>query len=204
MIVLSIFARARMEDQLFMTELYQQYYPFMRKKAQSFVKDVYIVEDLIHDGFMKLLPKASILRSLDVSRRTSYISHTIKSVCVDFIRRHIRDKQRNIAGMENMAEQLAASEATPEESCVDKESYEELGRALEELSARDQQLLAYKYQLELKDQEMAQLMNIPSRNIQTYLTRARRRLLYKVCCERERTSIQHPVTSASKKSSNNG
>lgn len=168
------------------------------------MKDVYIVEDLIHDGFMKLLPKASILRSLDVSRRTSYISHTIKSVCVDFIRRHIRDKQRNIAGVENMAELLAASEATPEESCVDKESYEELGRALEELSARDQQLLAYKYQLELKDQEMAQLMNIPSRNIQTYLTRARRRLLYKVCCERERTSIQHPVTSANKSSSNNG
>lgn len=32
MIVLSIFARARMEDQLFMTELYQQYYPYMRKR----------------------------------------------------------------------------------------------------------------------------------------------------------------------------
>ncbi|MNJ71115.1 RNA polymerase sigma factor [compost metagenome] len=91
----------------------------------------------------------------------------------------------NVTSTEDAVDQLAASQATPEESCVDKESYEELGRALSRLSERDRQLLVNKYFLGLKDREMAPLMGIPVRNIQAYLTRARRRALSILSKERE-------------------
>jgi len=45
------------------------------------------------------------------------------------------------------------------------------------IQERDRNLLYYKYNLELSDKKIAEIMDIPADNIREYLVRARRRVL---------------------------
>ncbi|AIQ13850.1 RNA polymerase sigma factor [Paenibacillus durus] len=163
-------------DRAYMTDLYQQYYPLMKKKAYDMVRDYAITGDLFQDAFIKLVPKISLLQSLDSCKRTSYIVYTIRSVCMDHIRKQARGSQKlRMDGTVDPVEEVADAQASPEEQTIKRESYEALGRALEYIPERDRHLLVYKYLMGLKDKEIASIMDIPIRNIQGYLTRARPR-----------------------------
>jgi RNA polymerase sigma-70 factor (ECF subfamily) len=60
-------------DREFIISLYRQYYPIMKQRAYFMVKDYAVVDDLIHETFIKLIPKISLLRSLSCYKVTSYI-----------------------------------------------------------------------------------------------------------------------------------
>lgn len=62
---------------------------------------------------------------------------------------------------------------TIDEVCATNEDYRELGEAIEQLSERDRSLLYNKYNLELSDTEIAEIMDIPINNVRVYLMRAR-------------------------------
>jgi len=66
---------------------------------------------------------------------------------------------------------------TIDEVYATKEDYRALGEAIEQLSERDRNLLYNKYNLELSDKEIAEIMGIPINNIRVYLIRARQRAL---------------------------
>ncbi|WP_058303014.1 RNA polymerase sigma factor [Gorillibacterium timonense] len=164
------------EDRRFMTDLYRDYYPLMKKKAYEVTQDYRIVDDLIQDACMKLIPKIPLLRSLEDGKRIAYVVYTVKNTCVDFIRKRIRDRRMLPTVQEETAvDQLAVAWALPEPSFLNKENGEELGHALRLLSDRDRQLLICKYHLEWKDPEIARYLEIPVRHVPSYLTRAKRR-----------------------------
>mgnify|MGYP001198478937 CR=1 FL=1 len=70
------------DDKKFMLNLYQQYYPLMKQRAYSIIKDYGVIDDLIQDAFVKLIPKISLLRSLSSYKMTSYIIYTMKHICL--------------------------------------------------------------------------------------------------------------------------
>ena len=78
---------------------------------------------------------------------------------------------------EHLIDSIPDTSATPEEYTLLREEHEELAEALQQLSERDRDLLCYKYNLELSDREIADIMNIPINNIREYLVRAKRRAL---------------------------
>ncbi len=64
-------------DKEYITSLYRQYYPLMKKRAFGFTKDYDVVDDLIQDAFLKLIPKISLLRPLNCYKINSYLVYTI-------------------------------------------------------------------------------------------------------------------------------
>lgn len=164
------------DDKQFMLELYQQYYPLMKKRSLIMISDYQVVDDLIQDACIKLIPKIPLLRSLDCCKRTSYIVYTIKNVCFDYLRNKSRNNQKlQIICSDIDVDNLVVSQETPEDCCIRKERYEELGQALGLLSKRDRELLMCKYLLGMRERDIAECLDIPVRNIQGYLSRARRR-----------------------------
>lgn len=76
-----------------------------------------------------------------------------------------------------MIESISDVKSSVEEISSTKEETEELAKTIEQLSERDRNLLYHKYNLEMSDKEISEIMDIPVNNIRQFLTRARRRAL---------------------------
>jgi len=164
------------DDKDFITQLYNQYYLLLKKKAYEITHDYTAVDDLINESFIQLIGKIDVLRSLDENKRTSYLVYTIKNTSINYLRKASGKTAKLYYGMEDdPIESLPDDNALVEEINLAKEIYEELAKAIGQLSDRDRHLLYNKYNLELSDNEISKIMNIPVNNIREYLTRARRR-----------------------------
>lgn len=169
------------DDRDYISQLYEQYYPIMKKKAYDITQDYNIVDDLINDSFIKLIDKISVLRSLDCCKRASYIVHTIRNVSFNYVKHRKMENSRTFFGeSEDLVDSVPDTAATAEEIYLKQEEYRELGEAIDQLSDRDKELLYNKYNLELSDPEISELMGIPVNNIREYLVRAKRRALKKM------------------------
>lgn len=165
-------------DKEFITSLYRQYYPLMKKKAYDITKDYGVVDDLIQDAFLKLIPKIPLLRSLNCYKTTSYLVYTIKHVCIDYIRKETRRSKRAYSGSaDDIAAYIPDLQAATEENYMHDEEAVTLEKALYQLSEKDRNLLYFKYNMEMSDREIAKLLDIPAQHVRQYAARARRRAL---------------------------
>lgn len=165
-------------DREFISGLYIQYYPIMKKKAYEITCDINVIDDIIHDAFIKLLDKIPILRSLNCYKQTSYIVTTIKNTAIDHVRKRNINADKQFLGEENdMTETIEDTAMTAEEAYIVREDSENLGELMCKLSKRDRDLLYNKYIFELSNKEISELMDIPINNIRQYLVRARKRAL---------------------------
>lgn len=190
---MSLFFMTLMDDEdekEYITNLYRQYYPLMKKKAYSIIRDNGVVDDLIQDAFLKLIPKIPLLRSLSCYKTTSYIVYTLKHVCLDYIRKMKRRSQRAFSGLtDDVANQIPDLQAATEENYIQHEEFEALELALFKLSERDQSLLYFKYNMEMSDQEIAGLLDIPAQHVRQYVARARRRA-FQILSEGDRNNVK--------------
>lgn len=166
------------KDQDFLIDLFYQYYPLMRKKAYEVTNDYNVVDDLIQDVFLKLIPKTPLLQTMEYCKRTSYIIYSIRNMGVDYIRAKERQKLLvSTAQTEDMINRLPDSQLSVEEVIFRREDRQEMFSKLSKLTDRDITLLYYKYNMDLKDSEISRNLGIPVNNVRQYLTRARRRAL---------------------------
>lgn len=168
-------------DKEYITNLYLKYYPLMKKRAYSITGDFGIVDDLIQDAFLKLIPKIPLLRSLDCYKRTSYIVYTLKHVCLDYIRKKVRRSQRSFSGLtDDIADHVPDLQAATEENFLHEEEMKTLEQTLFQLSEKDRNLLYFKYIMELSDKEISEIMDIPAQHVRMYIARARQRAFRKL------------------------
>ena len=165
-------------DKEFISGLYEQNYPIMKKKAYEITCDINVTDDIIHDAFVKLIDKIPILRSINCYKQTSYIVNTIKNTSIDHVRKRNTKADKQFMGEDNdIAELIVDTAMTVEEAYIIREDSENLGELMCKLSERDRDLLYNKYIFELSNKEISEVMDIPINNIRQYLVRARKRAL---------------------------
>lgn len=190
MSLLFLMACENEDDKTYMTNLYLRYYPLMRQRAYAILNDYKMVDDLIQEAFLKIIPKISLLRSLTCYKETSYIVNTIKHVCLDYQRRERRRYRSIYTGLDDdVANQIPDMQAATEENYLQQEEVEIIEKAMLCLSERDRSLLYFKYNMEMSDKEIAPLLNIPAQHIRQYAGRARRRL-FEILSEGEDYHVQ--------------
>lgn len=133
-----------------------------------------MVDDLIQDAFLKLIPKIPLLMTLNHYQRTSYIVYTLRHVYLDYIRKKSRRSKHMFLGA---AEDLAPALMATGDEYAHIEMHEELEQALFQLTERDRNLLCFKYYMEMTDKEIAYLSGIPADHVRQYVARARHRAL---------------------------
>ena len=65
------------ESRQFFTDLYLLYRPLMIREGLKYIDDLSVVEDLIHDAFIKFIEKEELLRSFSCCTLRTYIVYTI-------------------------------------------------------------------------------------------------------------------------------
>ena len=135
-------------------------------------------EDLIQEGFLRMVIHVESLRDKTLGQRLSYMYSAMRSVAIDEGRRRTKNKILHSIDSDDYTE-LPSDELTPEERFMRAAQIEEdrrrLHAVLAKLEARDLSLLIEKYKNGLSDKEIGLKLGIKTGNVRVYMARARRK-----------------------------
>ena len=175
----TIMAMCDNEDSLqFFTELYILYRPIMVRESLKFIDDLSVVEDLIHDAFIKLIEKEDLLRSFSRCTLRTYIVYTIRNTSISFLRKKAVESRRLVSIDDQQETERTSDDALlPEKVIIMDEKKKEFIKVWDTLPEDTRELLAGKYILRMSDAELAEEFGCSTDSIRMKLTRARRKAL---------------------------
>jgi RNA polymerase sigma factor (sigma-70 family) len=153
-------------------EVYGGYYTKVFAYIYSRTNNVELTKDLTAEVFEKAWVKGHSVR--EAAAYSTWLFMVAKNVVVG----HYRRQQREQRGI-NRARETASLEENPhdpEETTLHSEAVAQLMRKVTELSTRDQELLALKFEGELSYAEIARVMKLSEVNVRVSMFRALKRL----------------------------
>jgi RNA polymerase sigma-70 factor, ECF subfamily len=159
--------------------LFETWYPMLLKYAGKFVPHA-TAEDIVQDIFVALQKKSG---SVDIRQSVkSYLIRAVHNRCLDHIR-HLAVQKRfaNQALIElPLAELNYFDPEKNNTSLLVSDDMEALHHAIAQLPPRCREILALKYQQDLNTKEIAQLLHVSSRTVETQLYKAVKTIRRKV------------------------
>lgn len=162
------------DDKALILDIYEKYAPWMRSRAYKYTNDIEESNDLVHDCVINLIKHVDKLRTFNDSQLRAYIIITIDNTA----KNHIKHSSKIYLFTEYEETFLKSipDESTTEDLVEKKLRYENILHNFEKLSERDQMLLMLKYDLDLSDGEIAQIIGINENSIRTTIQRSVKRL----------------------------
>ena len=164
------------DDREFMIELYLKYNKLMFVKAKGIVKDDYVAEDMVQETFAKIIEKIEKIRKIECCILPSYLVICIRRVCFNYLaKKQVRDKY----SAQSIDDEAYNFEYEDDKTDIEAEvllklDVSEVKKTFLKLPEKLQNILEYKYLLEMTDEEIAKTLGINKNSVRTYLTRARR------------------------------
>lgn len=166
------------DSRQFFTDLYLLYRPLMIREGLKYIDDLSVVEDLIHDAFIKFIEKEELLRSFSCCTLRTYIVYTIRNTSISFLRKKAVESRRLVNIDDQQETECTSDDALlPEKVIIMDEKKKEFIRVWDTLPEDTRELLAGKYILRMSDAELAEEFCCSPDSIRMKLTRARRRAL---------------------------
>lgn len=158
MIPLIINSLENAEDQQLIENLYNKYMPWLRCRANKYVKDLNICDDLAHDCILNMIKNVETLKTLAPDKQRSYMLVSINNISKNYIKHSSKIVTMN-------EDSSAELDFIPDQHYIDdvidkKCDYETLRLALTKLSERDQDIINMKFDLELDEQQIAEALQI--------------------------------------------
>ena len=126
-------------DADFMGELFEKYYPMMKKAVLSVNPDSTETEDLVVEAFIRITSQINRLKTLDEPALAAYLRITARNVAIKAIKRQNRFPFLHI---ESIYEQV---EGSPQDAIESNEQFQTL---LSGLSQMEKDLLFLRYYLD--------------------------------------------------------
>lgn len=153
-------------------QVYGRYGDWIRGKVRHYLPDAW--EDGVQEVLVKLQPALARLRSTHAEAVRALVSRTVRSVCIDELRRRARLPRATRAELETSPEELQAPPADDE-----GEQDELLARVRacwSTLPERERQILALRFHDGLSFREIAELLDVPQGSVAGWYSRAVARL----------------------------
>lgn len=142
---------------------FTQYYKELYYFACGFVKDTYVVEDIVSESFVKLWANMPHIQEFAIRR---YLFQTVRNACIDYLR-----TQKEFFPVEE-CHTLADLDENPLDYLISREDESRVLAAIKELPQRYQETLNLRNFEKLKYNEIAQKMNISVNTVKSNLREA--------------------------------
>lgn len=157
--------------------LFEQHSAGLYRFAYRYVRSSEVAKDLVHEAFLRLWRQRS---SVDLAGPTarSYLHTIVRYQALDHLRRQRIDdrwRQEYLAPAMVEQESLLASEG-PDQDLAAKEIAHAIGRAVEALPQRQQQVLLLRWQHQASYDDIAMTLGISPKTVGVHLTRGIQRL----------------------------
>jgi RNA polymerase sigma-70 factor (ECF subfamily) len=161
----------RMGDTRAVALMFETWYPMLLNYAGKFVPHA-SAEDIVQDIFVELQKRSG---SLEIKQSVkAYLIRAVHNKCMDHIRHLVvRKKYEDQALSELSLQELNYFDPQKNNtSLLLSDNTEDLQQAIARLPARCREILLLKYQHDLNTREIAQLLNVSTRTVETQLYKA--------------------------------
>lgn len=172
-------------------DLYEAYYPRVFAFVYSRVDSADVAKDLAAEVFER-----AYLKGHEVRKEEAYgawLFAITKNVITSYYRRRRREEDTKDRMRDSL--KLVSRPESPEDHIVKSEWASRLTDRIRMLPARDQELLALKFDAQLKNAEIARVMGMSEGNVRISVFRAVRRLREQIKSETEGMSPVGPAIS---------
>ncbi len=158
MILLTVDYLSTAENKEFIEDLYNKYMPWLRFRAHKIIDDSDICDDLAHDCILNMIKCIDKLKTFSDDKVRAYLMVSIDNTAKNYI----KHSKRMVTMKDDISSDL---DFIPDTYDIDDEidkkyAYETLKAGLDKLSTRDKDIIIMKYDLELSDQQIADILQI--------------------------------------------
>lgn len=157
--------------------LYNTYYTLMFSVAMKYLHTEDGAKDAVHDSILKAIRYLHLIDKESPSKTKTLLCTIVKNRCIDLIR---RADALPMGDIEEIFTETTDAVTTPIEYLLQEEGYHFLLSCIEELSDAYRIVCQLKYVVGCRETEIAELLGIPSKTVNTRLFRARRILKNKI------------------------
>jgi len=150
-------------------QLYTQYFTSVYNYVYFRLRSVSDTEDLVSDIFMKAVAAADSYHWRIGASEKSWLFTIVRNSLID----HFRKRQFDIVDIETT---VIPDHTDLAERIDQKDSYDQAMQAIAQLPERQQEILILRYQAELSNKEIAQLLGIDQSSVSAALTKAKHHL----------------------------
>lgn len=161
-------------DKKFILDIYEKYAPWMRARAYNITKDPEISNDLAHDCIISLIRHTDKLRTFNDTQLRAYIAIAIDHTTINYVKHSSRTFL--VSENEEFFFDNLPDKDDVEEIVETKFNIETVRENLKHLPKRDRDLIILKYDLEMSDREIGQIVGIKENSVRMTVRRSVARL----------------------------
>jgi len=169
-------ARSNGQDRF--VETYKQYYPRLYAYIYARVGNPHQSEDIVSDVFERVYLKLDSLRDRDAL--ATWLFTIARNAIVSYVRKHSRE---TIVGNDVIGE-LSPATASVESEVMHREDLAGVARAVRTFSQREQDIVSLKFDAELANAQIGQIMGLTEQNVRVIIFRTIRKLRTIMAAER--------------------
>ncbi len=161
-------------DKEFVKNLYTEYMPFLRSRVYKFIKNDEICNDLAHDCMVNMIKYLDRVKSLPENKVRAYLCVSIDNITKNYLK---RSSKKVSNGVYDLSDDYYLSDCVSVEDIIEqKADYESVRAAFDKLHERDKSIIIMKYDLELNDSQIADLLDIKQNSVRITVLRSVRKL----------------------------
>ena len=169
---------ARRNGQDGFVETYKQYYPRLFAYIFARVGNTHQSEDIVSDVFERVYLKLDSLRNRDAL--ATWLFTIARNAIVSHVRKHSRE---TIVGHDVISELSPATDSV-ESEVMHREDLAGVARAVRTFSQREQDIISLKFDAELANAQIGQIMGLTEQNVRVIIFRTIRKLRKIMAAER--------------------
>lgn len=162
-------------DRTLIESLYRQHYRLMRTTASRYCQDKMDIDDILSDSLVALIPKVEQLRSMEPRAQSAYILTTVRNTAISYLRRRkLTSALFQLGGEETLTR--VADRTTVEQRIILEDELNHVLQAIGTLPAKEQAVLRMKYDMNMRNDEIAAALGLSEESIRKYLSRGRKHI----------------------------
>jgi RNA polymerase sigma-70 factor (ECF subfamily) len=162
------------------SETYRRYFPRLFAYVYARVNNVQLTEDVVADVFERAYAKASSLRSKEAY--STWLFTIARNAIISHSRKHSRE---TIVDPEIMRDMSPATTSV-ENDVLAREEQSDVARLLRGFPQREQDIISLKFDAELTNHQIAEIMELSEPNVRVIIFRTLRKLREMMLAERSR------------------
>ena len=158
------------EDKQKFSAVYHKYRYFLWYIANERLKDAMLAEDAVQEAFLALTRHMDRIQEVDAVSTRNFLATIVKNKALDMLRKHTEEPTEDLPEGANLQGEDAL------DTCICREGYAEICKAIAALDEIYRVVFEYKYLHELSDGEIADLLGITKKTVNIRIYRARKKL----------------------------
>jgi len=177
MIVLPLLITVMAEgsDRDYMEWLFQEYHKLMMATAWNVVRQSHDADEIVSESLMALYQKMDRIRNMEQNELRLYIVATVRNTSFNYLKKNLRLNRQFLHVSDRVINQVPSGEST-EKKIVLSEELDQVREAIYGLPEREKMAMQLRFEMDMDEAEIAEVMGISADSVRKYINRGRERI----------------------------